>query len=504
MFLQVAAQDNGKAKAIVEAAAPFRTIFCSPEFESLYGFAEAMVVGRTLNLIHGPNTDFDSWNRQMKMAQAGVPSSNAYTTATSQCFEIEIILDVEPIFSDQGFVSHLLVTFSPCEPFRSPPQDSHQTGYALHQNTTSQNFNGWDMQCALAPAGTVTHHSSHASDAETPRHVMQMGVAPQYAASSLAQQLHVEHEDMCAHYQAHQAVSDVRNNTCTHMMQHMDWREASHGPSDIRATQQEQQGTQPQQDQHDQANLAHHVPAHYAHAAHMSVMPASWERIDFDSAYGMPQRQRNMSNLHALADADATHRLCGSPPPPMKGTKFVCTVMPRRKAGQDLKSMVAPVSISLETLETYASVPLSKAASELGISSTAMKKACRKLGVTRWPYNLSSLHQAAATTMANPNVTHVDSAYVRKLFRKYSSVRITDFKHEPLEHAAASAMSGGSRSVRVKTQVAMDDSLCASLAGTSGGDSCSESLGESASATDMSRFIIKMKIKAETSSEGNR
>ena len=65
------------------------------------------------------------------------------------------------------------------------------------------------------------------------------------------------------------------------------------------------------------------------------------------------------------------------------------TVFPRRKPGHTKRepcSAVAPVAVSLEVLESLASYSLPLAASKLGISATAMKKACRKLGISRWPY----------------------------------------------------------------------------------------------------------------------
>ena len=67
------------------------------------------------------------------------------------------------------------------------------------------------------------------------------------------------------------------------------------------------------------------------------------------------------------------------------------TVFPRRKP--NLKRAMekgcpaaAPVSITLEVLEQLASHSLPTAAAKLGISATAMKNACRKLGISRWPY----------------------------------------------------------------------------------------------------------------------
>ena len=84
----------------------------------------------------------------------------------------------------------------------------------------------------------------------------------------------------------------------------------------------------------------------------------------------------------------------------------VSTVIPRRKArasaGQSESPSVrrrrmAPVRISLEVLDKLSSLSLSAAAFRLGISPTAMKKSCRKLGVTRWPYQ--SGKTSSATTI---------------------------------------------------------------------------------------------------------
>ena len=46
----------------------------------------------------------------------------------------------------------------------------------------------------------------------------------------------------------------------------------------------------------------------------------------------------------------------------------------------------SPVSITLKDLLSLAHLTLPAAASTLGISSTALKGACRKLGIQRWPY----------------------------------------------------------------------------------------------------------------------
>ncbi len=44
------------------------------------------------------------------------------------------------------------------------------------------------------------------------------------------------------------------------------------------------------------------------------------------------------------------------------------------------------VRVSLDVIEQLGSLPLERAAAKLGLSSTAFKGACRKLGIKRWPY----------------------------------------------------------------------------------------------------------------------
>mmetsp|Transcript_52490 Transcript_52490/g.162909 ORF Transcript_52490/g.162909 Transcript_52490/m.162909 type:complete len:278 (+) Transcript_52490:349-1182(+) len=63
-------------------------------------------------------------------------------------------------------------------------------------------------------------------------------------------------------------------------------------------------------------------------------------------------------------------------------------IFPRRKAGE-LQRGANPVLITPELLEHYFDLPLHKAAKHLGVCATAIKKACRKLGIMRWPFRES-------------------------------------------------------------------------------------------------------------------
>mmetsp|Transcript_10616 Transcript_10616/g.21005 ORF Transcript_10616/g.21005 Transcript_10616/m.21005 type:complete len:523 (+) Transcript_10616:217-1785(+) len=60
-------------------------------------------------------------------------------------------------------------------------------------------------------------------------------------------------------------------------------------------------------------------------------------------------------------------------------------IFPRRKAGQDSRGPTQPVIVTMELLKELSHMPLATAAEKLGVSPTAIKKACRKLGVHRWP-----------------------------------------------------------------------------------------------------------------------
>ena len=68
--------------------------------------------------------------------------------------------------------------------------------------------------------------------------------------------------------------------------------------------------------------------------------------------------------------------------------KMRLQIYPRRKAGQKKRESGTgtAVVVSLEVLNGFADIPLVHAAKRLGISKTALKSACRTLGLERWPF----------------------------------------------------------------------------------------------------------------------
>ena len=416
--LKMAAQDDGRAKAIVEASHPFRAVFCSPEFEALYGLAEPMVLGRTLNLIHGPTTDQRTWMQVLTAATQGTPGNVQLVTATSDCREVEVKIEVQPIVNAAGYISHLLITFLRLRPYRHSLPPHHDIEYGLHQ-CGRQNSSAWDM-----PSPATIPDSKLPGDG-------QLWAVPQLMSSS--------------------AIAAAPRSTWSgYKVEQMDMMSRQKGiisPA------------------HDREPFA--PPAHRRDAELPCViLPQTQQKLpdilentrcchklesshfDFDFAdpsYAMPPPPLQLEAQHSNLLAQDPQPDCGRPPAPR--VQGVSTVIPRRKAGQAGGDVASPVSITIETLERYSSVPLSKAAILLGISSTAMKKACRKLGVTRWPYSTHSRAKLPPPPPKSSLTMQVDSAYVRKLFRKYSGhARIRDFdfgETSPVPVGSAGASAGG-------------------------------------------------------------
>ena len=69
-----------------------------------------------------------------------------------------------------------------------------------------------------------------------------------------------------------------------------------------------------------------------------------------------------------------------------------------REAGEHAQQNAKPVVLDESTLASMYHLPLREAAAALGISATALKSACRKLHIKKWPYRTvhSLKHQQAA------------------------------------------------------------------------------------------------------------
>jgi hypothetical protein len=98
-----------------------------------------------------------------------------------------------------------------------------------------------------------------------------------------------------------------------------------------------------------------------------------------------------------------------------RDSKDLCIIHPRRKVGQAHRN-TDHVVISVEMLENHFDKSLNDAAGQLGICATAIKKACRRFGITRWPFRdrprqpVPAAHPSAAASSASTALSATTTA----------------------------------------------------------------------------------------------
>ena len=61
-------------------------------------------------------------------------------------------------------------------------------------------------------------------------------------------------------------------------------------------------------------------------------------------------------------------------------------IVPRSKEVDGFCHQPAPVLLTAESLQEHFMLPLNEAAKRLGVCETSLKGACRKIGISKWPY----------------------------------------------------------------------------------------------------------------------
>ena len=148
------------------------------------------------------------------------------------------------------------------------------------------------------------------------------------------------------------------------------------------------------------------------------------------------------------------------------GVYAMSEVRPRRKASDSDGPRPESVMITHDIITRLMDYPLSEAASRLGISATAFKKACRKLGLQKWTYTKHGskyLIGKDASQIVTPISAYAKAA--KRIFRKYSpcsNVSKTEYKEcnagkLKLEHTSASGTE--TEPSQVSTPKQLDDAL---------------------------------------------
>ncbi|KAJ1479066.1 hypothetical protein T484DRAFT_1959671 [Baffinella frigidus] len=84
--------------------------------------------------------------------------------------------------------------------------------------------------------------------------------------------------------------------------------------------------------------------------------------------------------------APLSPRGAGVGPRPAQESERVLRVFPRRKLGEASRSADHAVLVSVEMIHEFRNMSMKDAAKKLGLPPTAMKGACRRLGIMAWPF----------------------------------------------------------------------------------------------------------------------
>lgn len=106
-------------------------------------------------------------------------------------------------------------------------------------------------------------------------------------------------------------------------------------------------------------------------------------------------------------------------------------VFTRRRAGQPARLSSDPVALTKSRLEALFNLPIRDAADILGISITALKKACRRIGVERWPYKKVRAFCSPGMPHAHARARTIKCAFVwiKRLFPVLQCMRVRRCRH---------------------------------------------------------------------------
>jgi hypothetical protein len=110
---KVATAEDGLAKAVLDASDPCRVVHVSPELTTMYGLLPHEVLGRTLNILHGPSTDRRQWLALLEKGRRGLSARAVVMTWTRDMREVCTEATVTPVVQGVGSFVHLLLVFLP-------------------------------------------------------------------------------------------------------------------------------------------------------------------------------------------------------------------------------------------------------------------------------------------------------------------------------------------------------------------------------------------------------
>ena len=149
---------NSDVDFIATGKAPYIVKHASKAWCDTYGLTEAEVTGRSLQIIHGPNTDKTVLNRIIEGAMAGAPTRETLTCYHKDGSAVQASMIVYPVMSKSGAIEHLRAVIDDIVfPDRARSSLSSRPESAEISQTTRDKRATNKIEYPITPEGHITH-----------------------------------------------------------------------------------------------------------------------------------------------------------------------------------------------------------------------------------------------------------------------------------------------------------------------------------------------------------
>eukprot|EP00287_Rhodomonas_sp_CCMP768_P006908 CAMPEP_0196721210 /NCGR_PEP_ID=MMETSP1091-20130531/3851_1 /TAXON_ID=302021 /ORGANISM="Rhodomonas sp., Strain CCMP768" /LENGTH=478 /DNA_ID=CAMNT_0042062643 /DNA_START=101 /DNA_END=1537 /DNA_ORIENTATION=+ len=373
---------DDKPCVVVSAEAPHEIEHVSQAFCELYGLGEDEMFSRTLRMIHGARTNLRLFSQKLKDSARGQKQDGQFFCYTKDCREISCDMQTVPVVGDCGQITHILVSLAPVrevevaqdvtpgveEDFCAPFDVFGAASFSVKKDFFDGPSANPDDDAGFSADDIFFAAKDRPADLPSQEEESK----PVDAICKVPPRRYVVPKSQCdADRSLVQHVPDITRL--------VPWPEVSNASDDTEDSQ------VPVRD-----GMAEKKPF----PAPGSRRPSTIQQAAPEPAAFAPTFAEQMGEVDGEGDGQ-TLRL-----------------FRRKKHGGEScagNELAGPVDISLKMLRDMSDLSLKEASQRLGLSTSAMKKACRKLGVERWPI------QSAKTPVIQYN-----SAYVRRLYCKYA------------------------------------------------------------------------------------
>mmetsp|Transcript_38767 Transcript_38767/g.91543 ORF Transcript_38767/g.91543 Transcript_38767/m.91543 type:complete len:542 (-) Transcript_38767:62-1687(-) len=434
----------------VSTAAPHRISFASNEWLDLFQFSREEMAGRSLRIVFGPCTIMKELQRVIDTARDGKEAQGTIIAYSSSGQGKVVVVKSSPLGSD-GASCKLTMLLSDAISFKdaSMVEDAPRAIISLGQRPVVEYVNA-RFAFDFGVPGTMAAKA------------LRMIQGPRTDTSSFMQAMCETKTGFVQSVQTYVYSSECKETLCEVRFQPLLGNDGviSHLLAVFMAVEEFEQCYSNFELQAPATNVApvaptldctagHQYPAHLYSTEPAVVSSGDWDCRD---SYVLPVIPEGSSDdsasptgattfdfgafEDALAPMEATSNSAietATPSPVSEessGTRTSLKLVPRKKRDFSGKSSGA-FELTTEKLREMGRISMKQAAHELGIAPSTLKKACRKLGVERWP------HGSHGGSKSKGSMDY-DGSYVRRLFAKYSRKQDGDMMRAGTPDASAS------------------------------------------------------------------